>query len=948
MGSCCGGGKVEKDEEEDKKFKKGDENDLSNGPAGVRGCTDVWCLFVLIAAWVAYITVTLAGVADGNPRKLYLPRDYRGQYCDSEKNWNGGLNLKGFKKLSYTMNATATTDQIVKQLLCSSAAYGELEEILINRRSSDYPNGYPNGTQIYTNYECECCLTPCKQCSGSLEVGGDVGSSNVQSTIGGKMSELKGDNGNLYSPGALNGDLFTDMWNDATKNFNKVCLPDCNTNFQNANNSDNLRTWTYSMAPDNPLKQYWDILVRNARPNSAVNATISSSFTFRALPPNLCPYHESKCIPMPGVEFGEGYGGYCTFEMSTQVISAVGDSAASAFESLGGASFQDGATETFGKWVGDFERSILAFILVTISTFVIGFVYLVLLRLFIGVCVWFAVFLVLVLFVVGGGLCWVRSIQCANTGLFDTGRQVAAAATVTATVAVRNAASGNDPISEELHGDGANYTGVQFLTKNGLRCVKWGKPGSNAENYTAARYPNSRLAGDHAYCRNPYNAADLNRASTIWCFTTDTTIKWQECRPVGVIIPECKEGYAVNTDWLRDVLKVCAYILWALGGIYLILVCIFADRIRLAIAVNKVAATFVAHTPRILLVPVIQAVVGVLWIGLWAFSASFLLSQVPDDYTPTTSYASYSVAYGTSDTPGKCNDKWPAGTVWKSETSCPTVNGVPQCWNCAPPRYILDWRFAVSFFVFLWNNALNVAMGQCIIAGAVGVWFFTPNAEKGNKRAIATSVYNVFRYHLGSLAFGSFIIALIQFIRYCMKYLEKQAKQQKNKVMVMVFKAIQCCLWCFEKCMKFLNKNAYIQIALMGTNFCTSAKKAFFLILRNAVRFGTVALLGSMIHAIGFLFIVVSSVGLGYLFLTALHPDVGPAVCLIVYAFTAYLVAKLFMNIFGLAVDSTLQCFLACEEMELGGDFVPSSMSRWLDKNKPIGAAEEEDQDKEE
>ena len=39
-------------------------------------------------------------------------------------------------------------------------------------------------------------------------------------------------------------------------------------------------------------------------------------------------------------------------------------------------------------------------------------------------------------------------------------------------------------------------------------------------------------------------------------------------------------------------------------------------------------------------------------------------------------------------------------------------------------------------------------------------------------------------------------------------------------------------------------RNAYIQIALMGTNFCTSAKKAFFLILRNAFRFGTVAILG--------------------------------------------------------------------------------------------------------
>lgn len=36
----------------------------------------------------------------------------------------------------------------------------------------------------------------------------------------------------------------------------------------------------------------------------------------------------------------------------------------------------------------------------------------------------------------------------------------------------------------------------------------------------------------------------------------------------------------------------------------------------------------------------------------------------------------------------------------------------------------------------------------------------------------ATVSRNVFRYHLGSLAFGSFIIAVIQFIRALMKYYE--------------------------------------------------------------------------------------------------------------------------------------------------------------------------------
>ena len=32
--------------------------------------------------------------------------------------------------------------------------------------------------------------------------------------------------------------------------------------------------------------------------------------------------------------------------------------------------------------------------------------------------------------------------------------------------------------------------------------------------------------------------------------------------------------------------------------------------------------------------PILQAFCGILWILLWALSASFLLSQVPEDYTP--------------------------------------------------------------------------------------------------------------------------------------------------------------------------------------------------------------------------------------------------------------------------------------------------------------------------
>jgi choline transporter-like protein 2/4/5 len=82
---------------------------------------------------------------------------------------------------------------------------------------------------------------------------------------------------------------------------------------------------------------------------------------------------------------------------------------------------------------------------------------------------------------------------------------------------------------------------------------------------------------------------------------------------------------------------------------------------------------------------------------------------------------------------------------------------------------------------------------------------------------------------------GSFIIAIIRSIRLLLEYIQMKLLMKSNNsgennscasktaclIPNLLFKFILCCLgcllWCFEKCMKFLNKHAYIQCALFGT-----------------------------------------------------------------------------------------------------------------------------------
>lgn len=101
----------------------------------------------------------------------------------------------------------------------------------------------------------------------------------------------------------------------------------------------------------------------------------------------------------------------------------------------------------------------------------------------------------------------------------------------------------------------------------------------------------------------------------------------------------------------------------------------------------------------------------------------------------------------------------------------------------------------------------------------------------------------------------------------------------------------------------------------------------------NCLRFGVVAVLGRVINVIGIVFIMAATATAGYLLLRAMHSDVSPVFPLIVYAVMGYMVGHLFMNVFGLAVDTSLQCVIFAEEKCPEGNFVPPQLKRVIDRS---------------
>lgn len=79
---------------------------------------------------------------------------------------------------------------------------------------------------------------------------------------------------------------------------------------------------------------------------------------------------------------------------------------------------------------------------------------------------------------------------------------------------------------------------------------------------------------------------------------------------------------------------------------------------------------------------------------------------------------------------------------------------------------------------------------------------------------------------------------------------------------------VRCCLDCCHRFIKFLNDNAYIQVALTGKNFCSSAMAAFVLALKNSASFVITNGIGTLIQFLGKLGISVGNTLVGYVMVT--------------------------------------------------------------------------------
>jgi len=77
-------------------------------------------------------------------------------------------------------------------------------------------------------------------------------------------------------------------------------------------------------------------------------------------------------------------------------------------------------------------------------------------------------------------------------------------------------------------------------------------------------------------------------------------------------------------------------------------------------------------------------------------------------------------------------------------------------WDVNTKRLLVFWLFEL-----LWNNAFVLAVVTFIISSSACIWYFSKGGDQGPHSVVSRSAYRAFRYHLGSLAFGSLVLAIV-------------------------------------------------------------------------------------------------------------------------------------------------------------------------------------------
>ncbi|KAL5108710.1 Choline transporter-like protein 2 [Taenia crassiceps] len=382
--------------------------------------------------------------------------------------------------------------------------------------------------------------------------------------------------------------------------------------------------------------------------------------------------------------------------------------------------------------------------------------------------------------------------------------------------------------------------------------------------------------------------------------------------------------FRYSTTWL---------VLGVISGLVLLLVLLIVIFIRrkIVLTYHIIAETSkaIGYLPVTLFWPIIPFILISGTMALWIFVDLNLRSIAISE---GVHYANSTVNLG-----NKSSEAWTTWALNSSMKCDPTANNT-EGQICLFVKHVTTtytpWLQVYNFFMCIWLINFFIALDQITLAGTFATFYFNSQHQRRRHTTVGccglwllfTTCGSALIYNTGSLALGSILITMFWFLRACLLRLERRLKNSNNVLAKFFLRCLCCCLWCLEKFLRFLNKNAYIMIAIYGHGFFRSAKNAFQLILRNIVRVFVVEKITDYILVVGKLAVSASASCVAYFYLSGVISDrlsIVPEqklqlnyifVPILVIAIGSYLVAKAFFSVYEMGVDAIFIC--VCEDLE--------------------------------
>ncbi|XP_067618052.1 choline transporter-like 2 [Eurosta solidaginis] len=389
--------------------------------------------------------------------------------------------------------------------------------------------------------------------------------------------------------------------------------------------------------------------------------------------------------------------------------------------------------------------------------------------------------------------------------------------------------------------------------------------------------------------------------------------------------------------YLSIFLSICLVII-------LLLVIVLRNRIRIAIALTKEGSKAVSSIISTVFFPIFSWVLFILAVS-YAIGVGLYLGSIGEPAFRMIRQLDASSLTGISQEMCICTGPAINYTVGKRcepkifEQNCYIESTRTECmrttcsFNGIEHPTLVNWFIGYNVFGFFWLTFFIAAFTDMVLALTFATWYWTFKKRDVPYFTLGRAFRQTIFYHLGTLAFGALILAICRMIRVALEYIDSKLKKYDNAVTRAILCLFKFFFWLLETFLRFLSRNAYIMCAIHGKNFCSSAKDAFNLIMRNFLRVVAVDKVTDFLFFLSKV-LLTGAAGVGtYYFvvhsphLVQLHYNAVP-VTLVVLA--AFIMTSVFFGVYSMAVDTLFLCFLEDCERNDGSPEKPYYMSKQL------------------